>query len=289
MRFSADCVPCLLNRVLYEVELVAPEHSEEAMAAALEIMAACYPQGMNSAKLATKVHAAAYRISGSDDPYKDLKVRSNEAALAVLDKASQLVDSAPDRLDAACLAAIIGNVMDFGIDVGMEGPEALCSKFDALWAEGIQVDEVAALRRLLKRSKKVLYLMDNCGEIVLDTLLVREIKRFGPEVVGVYKGAPILTDATEEDMELAGLDKAFDRVISTGMFAVGIDMARASPELAEEMESADLIISKGMANFESLSDDAFRPIAFLLRTKCRPVAKAIGAAEGQNVVRVWEH
>jgi uncharacterized protein with ATP-grasp and redox domains len=55
------------------------------------------------------------------------------------------------------------------------------------------------------------------------------------------------------------------------------------------MESADLILSKGMANFESLSDDEYRPVAFLLRTKCRPVANAIGAAEGQNVVRVWEH
>ncbi len=287
MRFSADCVPCLLNRVLYEVELVAPERTEEAMAAALEIMAPRYRQGMNSAKLATQIHAAAYRISGSKDPYLDLKVRSNEAALAVLEKARGLVEAAPDRLEAACLAALIGNVMDFGIDVGMVGPEALRDHFDSLWAEGIQVNEVAELRRLLQRSKKVLYLMDNCGEVVLDLLLVEEIRKLGPEVVGVYKGEPILTDATGEDMVLAGLDRAFDRLLSTGMFAVGIDMARASPELHQEMESADLIISKGMANFESLSDEAYRPVAFLLRTKCRPVAQAIGAAEGQNVVRVW--
>ena len=192
MRFSADCVPCLLHRVLYEVELVAPERAEEAMAAALELMAPCYRQGMNSAKLATRIHEAAYRISGSRDPYLDLKQRSNEAALAVLGKARALVEAAPDRLEAACLATIIGNVMDFGIDVGMEGPEALRGRFDALWAEGLQVNEVATLRRLLKRSKKVLYLMDNCGEVVLDRLLVEEIKKLGPEVVGVYKGEPIL-------------------------------------------------------------------------------------------------
>lgn len=287
MRFSADCVPCLLNRVLYEVELVAPEKAEEAMAAALEIMALNYRKGMNSAKLATQIHAAAYLISGSMDPYCDLKARSNEAALAVLDKARALMEAAPDRLEAACLAAIIGNVMDFGIDVGMEGPEALLDRFDALWAEGIQVNEVAALRHLIKRSKKVLYLMDNCGEVVLDRLLVEEIRKLGPEVVGIYKGEPILTDATAADMAVAGLDRSFDRLLSTGMFAVGIDMARASSELQMEMDSADLIISKGMANFESLSDEPYRPVAFLLRTKCRPVAQAIGAAEGQNVVRVW--
>jgi uncharacterized protein with ATP-grasp and redox domains len=287
MRFSADCVPCLLNRVLYEVELVAPAKVEEAMAQALEIMAPAFREGMNSARLATRVHAAAYRVSGNLDPYSDLKRRSNEAALAVLGEARSKVASSTDRLEAACLAAIIGNVLDFGIDVGMDGPEALQGRFQALWAEGIGTNDVPKLRSLIGRGGKVLYLMDNCGEIVLDQLLAEEARAAGAEVVGVYKSEPVLTDATAEDMSFAGVGKAFDRLIGTGMFAVGIDMARAGSELRAEMDSADLIISKGMANFESLSDDRYRPIAFLMRTKCRPVAQAIGAPEGQNVMRVW--
>lgn len=285
MRFAADCVPCLLNRVIYETDLIDPGKREAAMRGALAIIADGYPRGENSAKLATKVHRHVYQVIGNDDPYLDLKRRSNAAALSVVPKAESFISRSKDRFEAACLVSIIGNVMDFGIDVGLDGPEAFTKWFDPLMAQGIEVNDVAKLRKLLDRSKKVIYLTDNSGEIVLDRFLVQEIRSMGAEVVGVVKGEPILTDATLEDLRTTGMDQVFDSCITTGTFAVGLDLERV-PALKTLMSEADMVISKGMANFEALSDEDLPRLAYLLRAKCHPVAMAIGAKKDQNVVRV---
>jgi uncharacterized protein with ATP-grasp and redox domains len=144
------------------------------------------------------------------------------------------------------------------------------------------------MRDLLSNAERVVYLLDNCGEDILDTFLVREIKSRGPQVIGVVKGEPILTDVTMEDLRRSGVDKEFDEIITTGMFAVGVNEKAMGNKLRKELENADLIVSKGMANFESLSESPFRPIAYLMRAKCRPVAEAVGAQKNDNVVRLVE-
>ena len=288
MQFAPECVPCLLNRVLFEVQLVAPEKAQEAMEESLHIMSSEYPKDMNSAALATKVHDRAYAISGSKDPYTDLKKRSDVAAELIFPRARRIVEEAEDRLQAATLCAIAGNVLDFGIDVGFERPEELGKKFDQLVVEGLTINDLPRTKKILKRSKKVLYLLDNCGESVFDRLLVNEIKAYGPKVWGVVKGAPILTDVTMEDAKRARLDECFDRLLTTGSFAVGLDRKKIGRELKRELESADLIVSKGMANFESLSDEGLRPIIYLMRAKCAPVARSIGAKRNDNVAKLYE-
>lgn len=288
MQFAPECVPCLLNRVLYEVDLVAPGKAEEAMAESLHIIDTSFPKGMNSAKLATLVHERAYAISGSPDPYADLKMRSDEAAERVFPEAQRLVEGAPDPFEMAVRAAIAGNVLDFGIDVGMDGPEELGRRFGKLMAEGLGINDLPRARAVLRPGAKVVYLLDNCGESVLDRLLVHELKALGARVIGVVKGAPILTDVTMEDAVRVGLDRCFDEILSTASFAVGIDMARVLPRLRTEMAEADLIVSKGMANLESLSDEDYRPILYLLRAKCDPVSRLIGARRNQNVARLCE-
>jgi uncharacterized protein with ATP-grasp and redox domains len=286
MRFSPECVPCLLNRVIYEVELVAPDKVQEAVEESLHILSSEFPKGMNSAALATKVHARVYEISGSKDPYADLKMRSDLAAEQVFPRAKDFVDRSDDRLRAAVQCAIAGNVLDFGIDVGLERPEELGRKFERLLAEGLAIDDLEEARRLMRKARSVVYLLDNCGESVFDLLLVQEIKSLGPKVIGVVKGAPILTDVTMEDAQRVHIDRCFDQVLSTGVFAVGLDLSRAPMELSHALEEADLIVSKGMANFESLSDECFGPVLYLLRAKCGPVAESIGAERNQNVARL---
>ena len=288
MQFASECVPCLLHRVLYEVQLVAPDKAEEAMAESLHILSSNFPKGMNSAKLATLVHENAYAISGSKDPYADLKRRSDQAAELVFPKARKLVEEAENKLEMAVRVAIAGNVLDFGIDVGFESPEQLVKGFDMLVGEGLRINELDRARELMRKGGKVLYLLDNCGESVLDRLLVQEIKSLGPKVIGVVKGEPILTDVTMEDAKRAHLDETFDELLSTESFAVGIDATKVGPRLRKELMEADLIVSKGMANFESLSDEPYRPVLFLLRGKCEPVSRLIGAKRGDNVAKLWE-
>jgi uncharacterized protein with ATP-grasp and redox domains len=287
MELAPECVPCLLGRMLFEVELCEPRKSAAAMRDALKVLKEGYVPGANSAEVATRVHHRAYQVMGCADPYLGLKVRSQEVARELLPRAQVLVERSSDRLRAAALAAIAGNVMDFGI-AGLTDPMEILREFDSIVRQGLGVDDLLPMRSKLKDGNKVVYLLDNCGEDVLDALLVREIRALGPRVIGVVKGEPILTDVTMEDAKRSGVVEEFDEVLSTGMFAVGVDPDRMGDRLRREMEDADLIIAKGMANFESLGDAPYRPIAFLLRAKCDPVAKAVGTRKGDNVVRLYD-
>ncbi len=287
MEMAPECVPCLLGRVLFEVELCNPRKSGAAMRDALKVLKEGFEPGANSAEVATRVHQRAYQVIGCADPYLDLKIRSQEIAKELFPRAQCLVESSSDRLEAAALAAIAGNVMDFGI-AGLDDPSALLRQFDAIIRQGLDVNDLSKVRQRLAGARKVVYLLDNCGEDVLDALLIREIRALGPQVIGVVKGEPILTDVTMEDARRSGVIKEFDEVLTTGMFAVGVPVKGMGDRLRRELGEADLIISKGMANFESLSDSQFRPIAYLMRAKCRPVAEAVGARKDDNVLRLAE-
>ncbi|MEM0448482.1 MAG: ARMT1-like domain-containing protein [Methanomassiliicoccales archaeon] len=288
MQFAPECVPCLLHRVLYEVKLVSPGAVEEAMAESLRILSLNYPKGMNSAKLATMVHERAYAVSGSKDPYCDLKIRSDEVAKSLLPQAESLVREAEDPLEMAVKVAIAGNVLDFGIDVGMEHPEELRSRFDKLVHQDLGINHLPKAKRLLRPGMEIAYLLDNCGESVLDSILINELKAQGARVFGVVKGEPILTDVTMEDALRIGLDKCLDEILSTRSFAVGIDLDKIPHELMARLEDSDLIVSKGMANLESLSDENLGPILYLLRVKCDPVARLLGAKRNWNIAKLCE-
>ncbi len=287
MEMAPECIPCLLGRVLFESDLCAPKKEATAVRDSLKILGTEYVPGANSAEVATIVHRRVYDILRTDDPYRRLKDQANDIAMKLYPKAEQALLKAKDRFRTAVLISIAGNVMDFGIQ-GLDDPTAIIGQFDQLIQQGLDIDDLDEISGSLGPGKKVLYLMDNCGEIVLDRVLVREIKNTGSKVIGVVKGKPILTDATRDDLLKVGMFDIFDEILDTGVFAVGIDLDRMGDELREAIASSDLIISKGMANFESLSDSKIGPILFLLRAKCRPVADAIGAKKGDNVARIKE-
>ena len=286
MKLTPDCVPCLMKRVLFQARLLENGCESEAVGAALRAYAKEYAVGRNSAEVATEVHRSAYEVMGAD-PYIKIKLDADRIAEEYLDQVMGYVDSAEDRFSAAVRVAVIGNIMDFG--VSLSSPEEFRAVFKKLLDQGIGSDDTARMKELLTDSKSVLYLFDNCGESQFDKLLIREIQRMGVRVVGVVRGERILNDVTMEDAERIGLDKILDRTVSTGTFAVGAVLSKAKDDLKEELDRADMMICKGMANYESLSDqDAGMPKVFILRTKCGPVARSLGVPENINVVRVAE-
>ncbi|WP_400211043.1 damage-control phosphatase ARMT1 family protein [Candidatus Methanarcanum hacksteinii] len=286
MKLTPDCVPCLMKRVLFQARLLENGCESEAVGAALRAYAKEYAVGRNSAEVATEVHRSVYEVMGAD-PYIKIKLDADRIAEEYLDQVMGYVDSAEDRFSAAVRVAVIGNIMDFG--VSLSSPEEFRAVFKKLLDQGIGSDDTARMKELLTDSKSVLYFFDNCGESQFDKLLIREIQRMGVRVVGVVRGERILNDVTMEDAERIGLDKILDRTVSTGTFAVGAVLSKAKDDLKEELDRADMMICKGMANYESLSDqDAGMPKVFILRTKCGPVARSLGVPENINVVRVAE-
>lgn len=287
MEITPECVPCLLGRVIYEARLADPAKVPAAIRSACAVFARRYRPGRVSARLATEVHRAVYRALGTRDPYAKVKRDSNRAVLRLFPRAERLVERSRDRLRAAVLCSIAGNILDFGIGGQLSGPGGLDRAFGRIVREGLAVDHLPRIARYLRQGSRVLYFADNCGEIVLDRLVLRELRRRGARVTLVVRGEPVLTDATMEDVEELGLRSESDDVMDTGSFAVGVDFDRIPARLRRALGQRDLIVSKGMANFESFSGTRWRPIIHLMRTKCGPVAEAAGAPRDASVAMLW--
>ena len=286
MKIHPRCAPCLLSRVQYEAELSTKDIAlqKKAGLAGIEVLRKYLVDGAPATHLSTKIHREAYRVLGDIDPYREKKRQSNAAAKKLLPFARDFV-SEKDSFRRAVLAAIIGNSFDFGV-LGFDADKATAKETMLRQFErGLDVDDTDSMKSMLA---DVVYLADNCGEIVFDTLLFEEIKKLGGKITLVVRGAPILNDVTMKEVKELGLDKKVDRVLTTGSNAIGLCLQEAPPELVDALEDATLIISKGMANYETMSEYDFKPIAYLLKTKCESVAEAMGLSRNMNVARVEE-
>lgn len=285
MKIHPRCAPCLLSRVQFEAELSTKdlELQKKVIIAGIEVLRKYMVDGA-ATHLSTKIHREAYRILGDIDPYSEKKKESNMAAMKLLPMGREFV-SEKDSFRRAVLVSIIGNSFDFGV-LGFDADKATAKEAMQKQIEhGLDVDDSDKIKTMLC---DVAYLADNCGEIVFDTLLFEQIKKLGGRITLVVRGAPILNDVTMKEAQELGIDKMVDRILTTGSNAIGLCLQEAPPELVEALGNASLIISKGMANYETMSEYDFRPIAYLLKTKCESVAEAMGLKRNMNVARVEE-
>ena len=288
MRMSPECVPCLIRRVLFETEEVDASKSIETVKDATAVLGRLFDDHVCSASVATEVHRRIYRLLGNDDPYEDLKMKSNEVALELYPHAERFVASSKNRLKAAFICSVAGNVLDFGIGTGFDHPDTLKKEFRSLLGEGLGYDDTPKIRRLLGRGKTVAYLTDNCGEVVFDRLVLKELKRLGVETTLIVKEKPILTDATLKDIEGLGMESLVAEIKETPGFAVGVGIRALNGPFGRMLRKHDLVIAKGMANYEAISETDIEPIAYLLRTKCKPVAESMGLAKNINAVKLFD-
>jgi len=240
-----------------------------------------------SASIATKIHRKCYEVLGDKDPYAGTKKLINRSALKVLTEAKQKIyeNSPEDRelFRRAVLSSVIANYFDFGI-MGFNASEVeFETVFLKLFEHGLDVDDTSKMFGLLK---DVVYIADNCGEILFDMLVFDVIKKLGGKIKLVVRGGPILTDVTLEEVKEFEVDKKVDQVLTTGSNAIGVLIEEAPSELLKAMKDATLIISKGMANYETLSEHNFGPTAYMLLTKCECVAEDLGLEQGLVVAKL---
>ncbi len=215
------------------------------------------------------------RITGIEDPYHDLKIEYNQAVMELYPRLEKMVLESADSLKTAARTAVAGNVIDFGVHPGGKNAFDLEQVIKEINNIPLSIDHFPVFTRDLQRSEKILYISDNAGEIVFDRLFIGRILSEGKEVVLSVKSSPIINDATIDDARQAGLDR-MARIIETGNNFIGINLKQASPEFLEEFEDADIIISKGQGNFESLDEIKGKKIFFLLKAKCEKIASELG-------------
>ena len=217
-------------------------------------------------------------VSEIEDPYFKEKNKSNREMLDRYFEFQEQVQNSNDKFDTALRLAIAGNIIDFGptdkFDVSGTIKRVLNSDF--------AIDHSQQLKVEVEKANTILYLGDNCGEVVLDKLFLETINH--PNVYFAVRNSPILNDVTEKEALQVGIDKVA-KIVSNGDDAPSTLLHRVSSSFLEIYKSADLIISKGMGNFEGLMDETDDRLFFLLMIKCPVIGEIIGAENGAFIVK----
>ncbi|MBS7646403.1 MAG: ARMT1-like domain-containing protein [Candidatus Bathyarchaeia archaeon] len=291
MKVEAECAACVIDRALAEVKMATtnPALRFRVMMELLHMLTKEFKPSAVPADLGTKRDRLVKRVTGNNDPYRLSKRLCNENALKLLPYARKLVEEGYtqyDRFKRACLCAMVGNIMEFDIP-GHNFTFNTLKKSLKDAVKDLVVDDTGKIYELAKNSREVLYLTDNAGEIVFDTLLVEQLKNMGLTVIVAVKGGPVLNDATLEDAETSGINKIADKVITTGTDAVGLVPKEASAEFLSIYESVDMVFAKGMGYAETLTEYKLKkPHALLFRTKCEPVANFFAVPRNKNVAKL---
>jgi len=291
LKVEPECTACIINRAVAEVQEATtnPALRFRTMSELLRLLTKEFKPTAVPADLGTKRDRLIKRITDNDDPCKRSKKLSNEKALKLLPYARKLVEEGyaqEDRFKKACLCAIVGNTMEFDIP-GHRFTFNTLKKNLREAGKDLVIDDTSKIYELAKRARAVLYLTDNAGEIVFDTLLVEQLKNMGLNVIAAVKGEPIFNDATVEDAEFSGMNKIVDKIITTGTDAIGLDMEEVSQDFLNVYNSVDLVFAKGMGYAETLTECKLkRPHVLLLRTKCNPVANYFCAPREKNIAKL---
>lgn len=269
MKTTAECMLCLLNRELEAVPATANAEQKSVFLREVLGVAANSDPTFCAAQVGRLMDEVYRRHFGARDTkdFATLKRWYNERLLAVEPQLEAQIDRCADPVACAILLARVGNYIDFG--ARHEVDESLFDQLVAQ-AEHETLDEVeyARLRADLQGAARVVYLTDNAGEIVLDKLLLRRWKALYPDVsfTALVRGAPTLNDATLEDAQSIGLTEVVP-VLGNGSGLAGTLWAEISAEARALLSGADVIISKGQANFETLSGCGLN-VYYLFLCKC---------------------
>lgn len=289
MKVSAECIPCLLERGYREALRVTcdPEKLMKTMTEILKVICKNFSPQVAPAYLGTLRDRVIKRIL-SEDPYRDLKKMANKFALQLLPKFKEEVFEDIKNyykcFKKACTVAVAANAIEFdvlGYDFKLEEIQRTMEDSSLV----LELDDTLQTYDHLKKSKKVLILTDNAGEIVFDCLLAECLKFMGLKVTVAVKDKPVLNDATLEDAYETGINKVVDELKTIGSDTVGLIWEESSKEIRQTFLDSDLVVAKGMGNYESLTElrNLGVYVLFLLKAKCNPVARSIGVKKGSNV------
>lgn len=221
-------------------------------------------------KIATEVNQYIKRKTGCADAYFKQKQTSNEIALSIMPNVREILKT-DDSLEMHVKVAIVGNILDFGAYGVNTDFETLIS--DSL-GKNLSINDIDEFERALNCHDDVLYLVDNSGEIVFDRLLIEKIREYDVDVIVAVKSSPIVNDACTKEAVEAGLDK-FGEIVTVGCDSGGIVEEMFSYEFRKIFDESEFIISKGMANYEGLTEMNLKnkDVFALLCSKCMPISR----------------
>jgi uncharacterized protein with ATP-grasp and redox domains len=267
-----------MRQALGAARLVSDDEAyhHRALQEAARLLAGC-PLDVTPPEAGEGLYRMIRETSGNPDPFAEMKRAQNQAVMDILPWLRETVAAADDPLLMAVRLAIAGNTVDPGAQASFDLEKSVT---EAISGER-GLENFPAFAERLAGAKSVLVVADNSGEVVFDRVLIETMldARDGEiEVTVAVRAAPIINDVTEVEARAVGLD-GMARIISSGSEMPGTVVARSTPEFREAFDSADLVISKGQGNWETL-EDSRREVFFMFQAKCPAVAAMNDCPEG---------
>lgn len=277
MKTYLDCYPCFLRQALSAARRA--QASEELQRRILlNTMEALsnLPDTATPPEMGLHIHRQVREQTCIGDPYRQDKALATQQALALYPRLKEKVEASSDPLETAVRLAIAGNIIDLGVAETYD----LEANLQQVLKQTPAINDLEPLRQALAANPSILYLADNAGETVFDRVLIETLDR---PVTYAVKASPIINDAILEDAVAAGID-AIAEVIDNGSDAPGTLLDYCSSSFCAQFDQAELIIAKGQANYESLSDNP-APIFFLLQAKCSVIARDLNVETGDTILK----
>ncbi len=273
MKAYLECIPCItaqIVRILHNNEPSASRREEIFKKTLLHF----HGQEL-TAHSAPSITQGAHDILkaelGIEDLYLQDKKDCNEKALELYPQALHIYSTSDNKLETAIKLAISANLIDYGALTHFDVEHIL----NDYMHRPFSINDFVSFKTDIESSKKILYIADNTGEIVFDKILISHLLSLGKQVVVAVKSHPILNDALLQDAHDVGLSELV-KVMGSGSRTAGTLLKEATPEFTSTLQEADLIISKGQGNFETLSEETLhQPLYFLLLSKCPHISREL--------------
>ncbi len=264
MNIKPDCIACLFNQSLKVTKLLELDDvtSKKVFDSTAQILID-HDMNYTPPQIAKEIYQAISDITGEADPVARAKELSTQEALRV---DTSFIKTIPEALKLA----VIGNVIDFGAQNQFDLSEMIQNHFH----QSFGIDDFPTFEKELKIAKEMVIIGDNVGEHIFDKVLIETIKKiYDIEIYYFVRGTPIINDVTLKEAQIL---KNCAHIIDTGVATPGYDLKEVNAESKAIFDRADIVLAKGMGNFESLYQADKRPVYFLFVVKCSVVAQAIG-------------
>ena len=283
MHIEPDCIACIFNQALRVTKAL--DLTPEASKKLLDEAACMLPEfslDLTPPQNATPMYEKFSQMLGKEDIYALQKRESIARAASLIPYCSERIARRDRPLETAAKIAVAGNVIDLASAYEYDLEEEIAGVLEATFA----VDQIAELTERITKSNTIVYLADNAGENIFDRLYIETIKKAFPDTIVYYfvRSRPIINDICIKDLENDPIHEVAT-VIDSGVRTPGILVDALNEEAKKLFFAADCIISKGMGNYECLSDYKEDSLYYLLKVKCQVVARALSLQPGDLVCK----
>lgn len=283
MELQTECISCNIAQVLKVSKTInLSRDTQKVMMSAILKMLSQIDYSLCNPEVMKKTWGIICEYAQTNDPYQDIKKMYNLEILNLYEDLSRLIWSSPEPFLTATKIATLGNIIDFSANGGVD-IETIYNSFKQATETTFSIDHIALLQEKLKTANKVVYIGDNCGEIVVDKLYIETMKKqYACDFYYIVREAPIINDVTIVDADMVSMNDVAT-VVSSGDNCLGLVLEHTSKEFQDLFFEADVIIAKGQGNFEGLYEIKKENMFHLFMVKCQVMERILQVKQNSIV------